>query len=79
MSQKREHHKEKPIRPELPVIYAVKKNYATAPDYDIYRLTNKSTKQDETVSSYIAKMIKKFKSAMKAYFFDPKKPTVHDR
>lgn len=46
----------------------MKKNYATALDYLAHRLDNKSTKYDKTVSSYVAKMVKKVKSEIKANF-----------
>lgn len=52
----------------------MKKIYATALDYRADGFANKSTKYDETVSIYIAKTVKKFKSQIRANFFDPKEP-----
>lgn len=52
----------------------MKKHYALAVDYRKYRLANRSPRYDDTVSSYVAKLVKKIKSQMKAHFFDPKDP-----
>lgn len=54
-----------------PVEQTVKKHYASAIDYQTYRLTNRSPRYDYTVLSYFAKLVKKFKSQLKAHFFDP--------
>lgn len=45
-------------------------NYASTINHHNYRLASKSTKYDKTVSSYIAKIIKKVNSQMKAQFCD---------
>lgn len=65
-------HKRKLIEPEIPVLQTVEKNYATASDSRTYRQANKSRKYEEYVPSYIAKLIKKVQSQMKAHFFDSK-------
>lgn len=64
--------KEKRVEAELPVFQTEKKYYAQAHDYQMYHLTSKSLKYNGTVSSYIAKLIKKVKSNMKEHFFDTK-------
>lgn len=47
---------------ELPVLQTAKKNYAQVLDYRTYQRSDKSPKYDETVSKYMAKLVKKVKS-----------------
>lgn len=54
-----------------PVLQKAKKNYVTELDYRTYRLANKSSKLDETVSSYIDKLVKTVKRQMMAHLFEP--------
>lgn len=56
------------------VLQMVKKHYTQAEHDETYRISNRSLKYDYTVSSYIAKQVKKVKSQMKAYFFVLKDP-----
>lgn len=55
----------------LPALQTVKRHYSRAIEYRTYRLANRSTCYDETVSSKISKMMKNIKSQMKAHFSDP--------
>lgn len=66
--------KARSAEPKLPVLQTVKKHYALAVDYRTYRLANRSPRYDDTVSSYVAKLMKKAMSQMKTHFFDPKDP-----
>lgn len=47
-------------------------NYALAVDYRTYRFENHSLRYDKTDSTYIAKIVKKVKSQMKAHLCNPK-------
>lgn len=70
VSRDRKTHK-KSIEPDLLVLHTVKKNYVKTLDYRIW-LANKSTKRNETVSSYVIEMVETVTSRMKAHLFDPK-------
>lgn len=72
VSRERYQDKEKLIEPELPVLQAVKKNYATALNYRTCWFANKLTKYGATVFRYFAKIVKKVSSKMKAHLFNPK-------
>lgn len=48
------------------------KHYAREVHYRTYQLTNRPSKNDDTVSSYISKVVKNMHSQMKAHFMDPK-------
>lgn len=63
-------YQEKLVEPEVSVSQTVKKNYATKLDYPIYPRAELWTKYNETVSSYIAEMVRKDKSQMKAHLID---------
>lgn len=65
-------HKATSEEPYLPVLKTVKKHYATAVDFRPYQLSNPSSRYDMTVSSYIAKLVKKVKLQIEAHFFNPK-------
>lgn len=67
-------HKAESAKPHLPVLQTVKKHYATAVDYYTYLFCNRFFVTKKTVSSYIAKMVMKFKSRVNAYSINPKSP-----
>lgn len=66
--------KRKTADPQLLVLQVVKKHYTFTKDYRKYRLSDRSPRYNDTVSRYIAKLVKKAMSQMKAYFSDPKDP-----
>lgn len=57
----------------LPWIQAMKKHITLAGDYRTWRLADRSRCYDETVSSYIAKLMKMTKLQLRLHFFDSKK------
>lgn len=65
-------HKAKSTESHLSDVQTVKKYYATTVKYETYRLSNRSSCYDETVSCYIAKLVKKVKSQIKVLFFNSK-------
>lgn len=55
------------------VLQTVENNYTEAADYRTYRLANRPSKYEASVSCFIAKLVKKVKSQMEARFFNQKK------
>lgn len=54
-----------------PILENFKRDYSLTVGHRAYRLANRSTCYDETMSSYIFKVVKEIKSKKKAHFFDP--------
>lgn len=55
------------VEPILPNLQAGNRHKTYADDYCTYRLVNRSTQSDETVSSYVSKIVKEVKLQMKAH------------
>lgn len=70
--------KAKTEEPELSNLQTVKKHYTQSVDYRTYKFANLSPKCEDTLSTYIAKLVKKAKYYKKENFFDPRDliPTV---
>lgn len=74
MSGVRKIHKYKPMKLQLSDLQTVKKNCEAVLEYRSDQIVDKSKKNDGTVFSYIAKLINKVKSQMKAHSVGPKDP-----
>lgn len=59
---------------KLPLLQTVKEDYALASDHLTHRRANRSPFYYDSVSGYIAMLVKKVKLQMKAHIFDPKDP-----
>lgn len=66
--------KEKLREVTLPVFQTIKMHYTAAVDFRTYRLARHSHHFDDTVSSYVTKLVNMVRLQMKAQFFDPKDP-----
>lgn len=62
----------KVVKLELPVFQTVRKYFTWSIDYWNYRITICSPKFDDMSSSYIAKLVKKVITLIKARILDPK-------
>lgn len=69
MVMSRNTHKVKSSEPRHPVRQTVKKQNTFSVGYQTYRLFNRPSWYDKTVSSYVAKLAAKVKSQLKPHFF----------